>query len=66
MVHCSCNSNTPTQRSGPNSPYSLIKPLWLLQAILLGKTSFLRGKAVEEEEEYYLLLSPPLVRGVPH
>jgi hypothetical protein len=31
----SCYSNTPTQRSGPNS---LIKPLWQLLASILGKT----------------------------
>src|SRR5271170_4577171 len=58
----SCNSNTPTQRSGPNS---LIKPLWQLQASFLGKTSFVRVKAIEEEEEYYLLLYPPLIWGHP-
>ena len=57
-------SNTPTQRSGPNS---LIKPLWQLLASILGKTFDIRTKAVEEEEEYYCLpvLSPTASMPIP-
>ena len=42
--------------------YSLIKPLWLLLAMLLGKP-YIKEKTSEVEEEYY---SNPKFQCIPH
>jgi hypothetical protein len=50
---------TPTPLLSVVVLYSLIKPLWPLLAMLLGKT-FILEKDLEAEEECYISIDPPL------